>query len=236
MNAQKEALVSKRPWKASILWTPSVITPLQSIHSANAWASAVESGAACVNSLRNQFIKGGLKTKVNNCNSKGQTDLSLGSATPPLLPLLVLIRGSRSTHHRGTCPSLSTAASLPTAAAGPSQVPSSRGTVKGSVHVHTMECRQPERTIKLHSFQKDGCNWRQSYKWSGPARENSRAACFLSSYPWSFAVNWTDLGNGRLNCRSISIRCEWLRNKAVILHQESRNMGGGTIKVCHMHM
>lgn len=26
MNAQKEALVSKRPWKASILWTPSVIT------------------------------------------------------------------------------------------------------------------------------------------------------------------------------------------------------------------
>lgn len=143
-------------------------TPLQSIHSANAWASAVESGATCVNSLRNQFIKGGLKTKVNDCNSKGQTDLSLGSATPPLLPLPVLIRGSRSTHHRGTCPSLSTAASLPTAAAGPSQVPSSRGTVKGSVHVHTMECRQPERTIKLHSFQKDGCNWRQSYqvKWA----------------------------------------------------------------------
>lgn len=94
--------------------------PLQSIHSANVWASAVESGAACVNNLWNQFIKGGLKIKVNDCNSKGQTDLSLGSATPPLLPLLVLIRGSRSTHHRGTCPSLSTATSLPTAAAGPS--------------------------------------------------------------------------------------------------------------------
>lgn len=168
MKAQKEALVSKRPWKASILWTPSVITPLQSIHSANVWASAVESGAACVNSLWNQFIKGGLKIKVNDCNSKGQTDLSLGSATPPLLPLLVLIRGSRSTHHRGTCPSLSTATSLTTAAAGPSQVSSSRGTVKGNVHMHTMECHQPEWTIKLHSFQKNGCNWRQSYqvKWT----------------------------------------------------------------------